>query len=168
MNVILLASISIDGYIGRDESHVSLDWTSPEDKKHFVATTKAAGVMVMGSKTFATIGRGLPGRKIYVYTTHPEKIAGIEGVEPTALSPSDLLLHLERQGFQDVVIAGGASVYSLFMKAQLVDELVLTVEPVLFGKGVSLLADGMDGHLQLAAVDKLNQDTLLLRYKPVR
>lgn len=164
MHVFILASITADGFIGRDDQHTSLDWTSPEDKRHFVATTKAAGVMVMGSKTFATIGRGLPGRKTYVYTSQPDKLHGMEGVEPVSIPPAELLQKLQTEGYEQVAVCGGASIYSLFLEAGVVDELVLTVEPLVFGKGLSLLAQRTDVRLRLTASQPLNDNTLLLRY----
>ncbi|MEK7152944.1 MAG: dihydrofolate reductase, partial [Patescibacteria group bacterium] len=84
--------LTADGFIGRDASHLS-DWTSPEDKKLFIRLTKEAGVMVMGSRTFATIGRALPGRKTIVYTSKPEDFV-MEGVEATSETPADLVARL--------------------------------------------------------------------------
>jgi dihydrofolate reductase len=64
MKVFVIAALSADGFIAQAEDHVA-DWTGTEDKKLFVQLTKEAGIMVMGSKTLATIGRALPGRHHY-------------------------------------------------------------------------------------------------------
>jgi dihydrofolate reductase len=45
-----------------------------------------------------------------------------------------------------------------------VDELLLVVEPVLFGKGLPLLTQDLDRRLVLLDVKKLNQNTVQLRY----
>ena len=65
-----------------------------------------------------------------------------------------------------VLLAGGARVYSSFIKEGLVDEIYLTVEPVIFGQGKPLLADGdSDVNLKLVSSKKLNKNgTLLLKY----
>ena len=114
MNVFIIAAITVDGFIGRDANHLA-DWTSPEDKKLFVKLTKQAGIIVMGSRTFATIGRALPGRRTIVYTSHPESITA-EGVEATSEAPADLLARLEREGATGVAICGGASIYRLMKR----------------------------------------------------
>jgi riboflavin biosynthesis pyrimidine reductase len=57
----------------------------------------------------------------------------------------------------------------LFLAAGLVDEIWLTVEPLLFGGGTPLLAARVDVRLELLASEKLNAaGTLLLRYRVVR
>ena len=50
------------------------------------------------------------------------------------------------------------------MKAGLVDELILVVEPVLFGKGLPLLTEDLDRRLELLDVKKVNQNTVQLHY----
>lgn len=162
MKVFLIAAVTADGYIGRDEKHTA-DWTSPEDKKLFVRLTKEAGVMVMGSRTFATIGRALPGRRTIVYTTHPENITQ-DGVEATTETPNDLVSRLASQGTNGVAVCGGASIYTLFMQAGVVDELYLTVEPKLFGAGVGLFSGKIEYDLTLLSADKLNEHAVLFHY----
>lgn len=136
----LIAAQTRDGFIARDEGESSISWTSPEDKKRFVELTKRAKVLVMGRKTFNTIGRGLPGRTIIVYTRHPLPRA-YDGVETTVLSPGELLRSLEARGFSEVAICGGAEIYDLFLRARVVDKLYLTIEPLSFGTGIPLFKD---------------------------
>lgn len=66
MHTFIIAAITIDGFIASREDQVSTDWTSKADKQFFRDRTKEAGVMVMGRKTFETIGRALPGRETIV------------------------------------------------------------------------------------------------------
>lgn len=162
MKVFLIAAITADGFIGRTAEHLA-DWTSPEDKKLFARLTKEAGVMVMGSRTFATIGRALPGRKTIVYTSRPDEFA-IEGVMPTAEAPHTLVRRLKDEGISGLAICGGASIYRLFMQAGVVDELYLTVEPVLFGSGITLFDGELETQLSLLDSKKLNDNTILLHY----
>lgn len=168
MKVFIIAAITLDGFIGRDASQVSIDWTSPEDSKMYRRVTKEAGVTIYGSRTFDTIRRGLPGRKTIVVTSHPEKYTGIEGVETTSDSPAEIIERLEREGQEQVAVCGGASIYHQFMQAGLVDELYITVEPLVFGTGISLFSDKLETKLQLTEVKHLNQNTLQLFYKVLK
>ena len=162
MNVFIIAAITIDGFIGRSSGHIA-DWTGKADKQVFVRITKEAGVVVMGSRTFATIGRALPGRRTIVYTSNPEKI-NADGVETTNETPADLLDRLNKEGAKGVAICGGATIYSLFMDSGLVNEMYLTIVPVLFGQGVPLFDSSLDVKLHLHKSTPLKDDALLLHY----
>lgn len=125
--------------------------------------TKEAGVIVMGSKTYATIGRALPGRRNIMYTSRPNETA-IEGVEPTSETPAQLIHRLEQDGHGGLAVCGGASIYNLFMQAGVVTDLYLTIEPVLFGDGVRLLSEPLEQQLELVESKPLNAHTMLLHY----
>jgi dihydrofolate reductase len=162
MKVCIIAALTADGFIGRDAGHLA-DWTSPEDKKLFVRLTKEAGVMVMGSRTFATIGRALPGRRTVVYSSQPQNIT-VGGVEVTQEAPTRLVARLEKEGANGLAVCGGASIYAQFMQAGVVDELYLTIEPLLFGTGVPLFGETLDVPLRLLSTEQLNDNAILLHY----
>lgn len=160
MKVFIVAAITVDGFIARDP-HEFPDWTSKEDKKSFVQLTRDA-VLIFGGNTFRAIGRPLPNRRNIVYTRHE---LNIDGVETTQESPQVLIAQLKKEGHSSVAICGGSTMYSMFLEADLVDEMYLTVEPLLFGSGVPLLSDATDTRLELLEQTLLNSDTILLHYK---
>ncbi len=165
MKVFIIAAITADGFIGRDSQHTA-DWTSKEDKQLFVRLTKEAGTMIMGSNTFKTIGRALPGRRTIVYTSRPDNITA-DHIETTAEPPAALINRLHREGVSSVAICGGASIYHQFLNAGIVNELYLSIEPLLFGQGLTLLGTNLHANLNLLEVRKLNSDTVLLHYKVI-
>ena len=165
MKVFMIAALTADGFIGRDATHLATIWTSKEDKQFFTDKTKESGVIVMGANTYRTIGRALPGRRNIVYSPKP---IDQEGIEVTEEAPDRLLNRLEKEGCQSVAICGGQTIYDMFLKAKLVDELYLTVEPLFFGEGVSLVKSSMTAQLELLDFEKLSQDTLMLHYKVVK
>lgn len=169
MHVFLISAISADGYIAEEAKQVSTEWTSKEDKKFFSETTKKAGVMVMGKHTYDTIGRPLPGRVTVVMTRTPQEVP-VEYKDQlifTDKAPEDVLADLEKRGFTEVAICGGAQIYTLFMEAKLIQTLYLTIEPVIFGKGVHLFNGDVTTKLSLQKSTQLNDQTLLLEYKVV-
>ncbi len=164
MNIVLIAAVSADGKIAQTSDQSSMDWTSKEDTKFFIEKTKELGTVVMGRKTFATFGKPLKGRRLIVITKNPAAEQAIEGVEYTSDDPKTLVARLEAEGIASLALAGGSSVYSQFLSAGLVNELFLTVEPVLFGNGVPL-ASGFDRlNLKLIETSKLNDQAILLHY----
>jgi len=166
MHVYIIAAQTADGFIGLDEDHLSTKWTSKEDKHHFSELTTKSGVVIMGGNTYRTINRALPGRRTIVYTR--QKLTPAGGVEATQELPDKLLARLEREGCTSVAICGGQSIYDMFLEAKLVDELYITVEPILFGDGIPLIKSRMTVELRLKEQRKLNDDTLLLHYEVVK
>ena len=84
--------------------HNEIPWHLPEDMKHFKETTMGHAI-VMGRKTFESIGRPLPGRKNIVVTRDPQFQA--EGVETC----SDLQKAIETHRADGVFIIGGSQIY---------------------------------------------------------
>jgi len=164
MNVILLMAMTLDGKIAKNDHHFP-DWTGSADKQLFVEITKKAGVMIMGSKTFDAIGKPLPERKNIVMTRdRSRRSVGTELIF-TDQSPASILKNLDKMGYTEVVLAGGSIVNSLFARANLIDEIIITVAPRVFGTGISFFADEMDLQLELVAVETLGRDHVLLHYR---
>jgi dihydrofolate reductase len=162
MQVLLIAAITANGQIAQNVAQSSLDWTSKEDKKFFSEKTKEVGVVIMGRKTFETIGRPLKDRKLIVLTEKPGEI--MEGVEYVNKPVKELLDDLGVRGIARVVIGGGSNVYSTFLREGLVTDVYLTIESLLFGQGIPL-ASGFDRiDMSLAEVTRLGEGTVLLHY----
>ncbi|MDE1975019.1 MAG: dihydrofolate reductase [Patescibacteria group bacterium] len=160
MKCFLIAAMTADGYIAKDDAHSPFGWTSKEDKKRFIELSKKAGVVVMGSKTYATIGKPLKERLNIVYS-HDKTF---EGVETTQKPPLELLQELESRGFKEVAVCGGSHIYTMFMKAGVVGKIYLTIEPLVFGKGMRLFDDEMHYALKLKSAGQAENGTLLLEY----
>jgi len=79
------------------------------------------------------------------------------------------LLDLEKRGFKSVVLSGGATVNAQFLKENLIDEIILTIEPKIFGKGVSLFEEVPgEKNLKLLEVKRINDDSITLHYQVVK
>lgn len=165
MNCFIIVAMSTDGYIAKDPKSPSTVWTSKEDKKRFIDITRKAGTIVVGLNTWNTFGgRALKDRLNIIYS--PEPIADLpENTETTMKSPVELLKSLEERGKKDVAICGGSQIYTMFMKAGVVNKLYITIEPVIFGSGIRLFAQEIDNcHLTLKSLEKTDTGTILLEY----
>lgn len=160
IKVFIIAAQTLDGFIAKEVNHPAF-WTSKEDKHRFVELTKRAGVCVMGSSTFKTLPRPLKERVNIVYSRSQE----FEGAEMTNKHPIELLKDLEERGFEEVAICGGSHIYNMFLKAGVVDTLYITVEPIIFGSGISMFNEPMNVRLELKSHEKTEAGTLLLEYK---
>jgi dihydrofolate reductase len=167
MKVILLMAQTLDGKIGRNSGHFP-DWTGKEDKRLFVRITKAAGVLIMGSKTYDTIGGPLPGRKNVVLTRDESRRSDSPELVFTGKPPRAVLADLQAEGYTTVVLAGGTVVNTLFAREGLIDEIMLTICPLFFGSGIGLFSGEVPLKLRLLSTEFLGSDAILAHYEVVR
>ncbi len=164
MDVILLMAMTLDGKIARSHSEL-INWTGKQDKQYFVKVTRQAGVVVMGSKTFDTIGHPLPGRKNIVMTRNRTRRSDHKDLVFTDQTPQQILGDLKLQGFDQAALIGGSVVNSLFAKENLITRIHVTLVPAVFGQGLSLFNADLDLSLEFMESQEIGKGHLLLIYK---
>lgn len=111
----LVAAMAADRVIGIDNR---LPWHLPEDLRHFKAVTLGKPV-VMGRKTFESIGRPLPGRHNIVVTRQPDwqadGVACAHGIDEALRLAGNV---------DEVCVIGGAELYAQALAVA--DRLLLT------------------------------------------
>src|SRR5690606_2110364 len=107
-----------------DENHLigrnnDLPWRIPADLKYFKETTLGHPI-VMGRKTYESIGKALPGRTNVILT----RDENFEADGCIIFHTKDELLKLSKEQQKEIFITGGAEIYRLFM--DVVDRLYVT------------------------------------------
>ncbi len=111
----IIVAADLDNGIGIDNT---LPWRLPEDLAHFKRLTTGHAI-IMGRKTFDSIGRALPNRRNIVITRNGDwRHEGVEAV--TSIEAARRLVAGDAQAF----IIGGANIYE--QSLGLADEVVLT------------------------------------------
>ncbi len=167
MKLTMIMAVTVDGMIARNHTHFP-DWTCPADKRMFKQMTQKAGAVIFGSRTFEIIGKPLSGRLNVILTRHPERYQAAENLMFSSEAPQRLLENLAYRGFNEVILAGGAVINSLFVKSGLIDEIILTIAPRIFGQGVALFAESCDLNLELLEVRNLETNYLVLHYRVLK
>lgn len=67
-----------------------------------------------------------------------------------------------------MILAGGALVNALFAEENLIDEIVVTISPKIFGSGLSLFTEEISMELELREVERLNQNAVCLKYNVLK
>lgn len=171
MKVTVYIATSTNGFISNTRNVP--DWLSAEYGRGLVQIAQKTKAMIMGKKTYDILAPDyLPlkgeGRTI-VLTSGTADAPANPTVEFTSNSPKEIVAKLEKEGFSDAVIIGGAAAVSAFVNAGLVTDVVQVVEPVLFKDGLPLLKNvNRDYKLQLTDVAKLNAHTVQLHYQVVK
>jgi dihydrofolate reductase len=107
--VSIIVAVAENGVIGKGNT---LPWHLPEDLRHFKQVTMGKPI-IMGRRTFESIGKPLPGRTNIVITRDPTFHAAGTAVvfsleEALALARNTAL----RGGVDEVVVIGGAEIYA--------------------------------------------------------
>jgi dihydrofolate reductase len=172
MKLILMMAMTADGIIAKNSAQ-NADWTSKADKRIFIAETKKAGVIVMGAATFEAMGKkALPGRLNLILTQAPEKYQ--DRIETGLLefinaTPQEVVKLLEQRGFESAILGGGARTNAAFLKDGLVDEILITIEPMIFGTGLNFTeGENLDVNLELIETREIGNNAVQLRYRVLK
>lgn len=117
MSLSIIAAMDQNQLIGEQGK---IPWDLPADFKYFKETTMGAPV-IMGRKTFESIGFPLPGRKNIILTRNKDYAA--EGCEIVHSQAEILDEFLEKK--EEAFIIGGAEIYKQFLPYS--DKLYLTI-----------------------------------------
>ncbi|MBI2669091.1 dihydrofolate reductase [Candidatus Woesearchaeota archaeon] len=167
MKVILYAAQTVNGIIARE--NYDEDFLSHKNWEVFAELAEDTGCFIAGRKTYEEVKKwkddnfdSLKARKIIVSRSKTPKLAA---GYISARSPKDALHHASELGFTNVLLAGGGTLNSAFMKAGLVDEIIINIEPYVLGKGIRIFSEEtFENKLRLMNVKKVN-GIIQLQYK---
>jgi dihydrofolate reductase len=144
-NKVFIAT-SLDGFIADNNGSVDFLYKYPEPEGEdmgYYAFMEGIDALVMGRKTFETVlgfGIAWPYKKpVFVWSTQLKEIpSSVEGnVQLIQGGPQEITQRLHEAGYHDLYIDGGLTIQS-FLREGLIDELIITIVPVLLGSGVRL------------------------------
>lgn len=159
---------SVDGYIARPDGgiHWLTPFQTPGEDYGYAAFFASVDALVIGRATYELVlGFGdwpYRGKRCVVLTHRPA--APRHGEEPTAEAPGALVERLGREGVRRVYVDGG-NVIQQFLAADLLDELTLSVIPIVLGDGIRLFGAGPERRLALQASQAYPSGLVQLRYR---
>jgi dihydrofolate reductase len=142
MRASVFVGTSLDGFIARvngDFDFLESGGAEPHGYDEFMATVDA---LVIGRKTFETVltfGQWPYGEKpVFVLSTHPLAPAPPGAVvEHMSGEPAEIWSQLAARGIQHIYVDGGITIQQ-FLRAGLIQRLIVTRVPVLIGSGIPL------------------------------
>lgn len=109
MQLSLICAMATNRVIGRDNS---LPWHLSEDLKYFKRVTMGKCI-IMGRKSWESIGRLLPGRTHIVVTSNPHyQFEGIHVVHSIAAAIEFARMQSAKDGSDEAFVIGGAALYA--------------------------------------------------------
>lgn len=162
---------SLDNFLaGPDDAIDWLRWS--DDSAAIIAESfKGVDTMLMGRKTFefaerAGGGPAQPGVKTYVFSRTLDTIPERAGRELVREDAAGFVRRLKGESGGDIFVMGGGELGTALIEAGLVDEISLSVHPILLGRGAPLfhgLARRVE--LELAEARPIACECVLLRYR---
>ncbi len=119
MIISIIVAASENNVIGRENQ---LPWRLSTDLKYFKQTTLGKPI-IMGRKTFESLGKPLPGRPNIVVTRQADY--GQDGIIVTS-SLADAIIAAAAFNIDEVFITGGSEIFSQALQASLVQRIYIT------------------------------------------
>ncbi len=164
---------SLDGYVAGEQGELDFLEAAGSEKEDYgyAAWMAQVGTVLVGRKSYdKVLSFGEPfayeGKDCVVWTR--QTIESREGVSTHAGDLAPLVARLRAEGKGHVYADGGGELIRQLLREGLVDEMVISVLPVLLGKGISLFA-GLGQQVQLELLEEKRFPKLLqLRYRVLK
>lgn len=144
--IVLYIAMSLDGYIADKSGGV--DWlggdgSDPENYGSYPEFIETADTVILGRNTYHQIKTQLSpdiwpyeGKQSYVLTHHNQEDR--DKIHFVNTPVAELLTKLKQQDGKNIWLCGGADIIDQALKANLVDELTISILPTLLGDGIRL------------------------------
>jgi dihydrofolate reductase len=158
---------SVDGFIAHTDG--SIDGFSRETDFDFVASLQAFDVILMGRKTYELsrrLGHSTDSNKANYVFSRTMKESPDTNVAIVSEHAIELVRALKQGTGKDIWLCGGADLATTLLAENLLDEIILKVNPVLFGAGIPLFSGTVkQTELELIESQTYRNSYLVLHYR---
>jgi dihydrofolate reductase len=165
-NVKLFIASSLDGYIARNDGVI--DWLYTDGDYGFAQFYDSVDTILMGRRTYEKaieLAGWYPhkDKKSYVFTQTAsgrkrEKDRNVHFIADV-LEFTKELIHLPGK---DIWLVGGADIISIFLNAGLLDEIILSIHPIILGNGIPLFKN-LQGQMNLKLIKAIPYENGLMQ-----
>ena len=161
--------MSVNGMIADKKGQE--DFLSDTNWKYFVKTVEEHDCLIVGRKTYEAVQKYPDYNFNDIKTKLKIVISGNNTFQPdssflVAKSPEDAIEKATAMDIDNAVLAGGSMTNSAFLNNDLIDEVVVMIEPVFIGGGIPLFAEKeFEKRLSFINLEKITDDILMIKYK---
>jgi dihydrofolate reductase len=159
-------AISLDGYI--EGANGEYDWIVMDKDFDFAGHMKRFDTFLLGRKSYDKLRQAgnvsFPGIKSYVFSNSLEKVD--KGFTLLKGDIHKLVMNIKEQDGKEIAVYGGANLLSSLLDLNLVDELNMSIMPVILGQGKPM-TDILQQRIYLKLIDtmKFSSGTVQLIYQ---
>ncbi|GAA0730451.1 dihydrofolate reductase family protein [Clostridium malenominatum] len=144
--IILNLAISLDGYIASEDG--GYDWIvgdgddklNTKDKFSFDKFLEGIDIVVMGKKCYdQNMHNDYKNKKVYVATT--QKIQNQDNLHFISGDICKIIQEEKEKEGKDIYLFGGGGLIDSFIKANIIDEYIIGIIPIILGKGRPLFLE---------------------------
>jgi dihydrofolate reductase len=139
--LVLYSAASLDGYIAGPNDEI--DWLFSGGDYGYAAFYNSIDTTISGYKTYKlalTFGSfPYPDKTNYVISSHHLHKENTP-VEFISEDPVGFVRALKGKPGKDIWLAGGGQINSLMLNAHLIDEMIISIHPIILGKGIALFS----------------------------
>lgn len=143
--IMLYIAMSLDGYIAKEDGDIS--WLSmvdnPPEDYGYEEFIKTIDTVIMGRKTYEKVlsfGIDFPHKDRKCYVLSRSKSGCDENIEYFS-DVEGLVGKLKSQAGANIFVDGGAEIINELLKLDAIDELTISIIPILLGSGIKLFKD---------------------------
>ena len=164
---------SIDGFIAREDGSLDDFPTDPEHVADFFEALRSFDVVLMGRKTYevglrAGVTNPYPAMKQYVFS-RTLKQSPDPNIEIVTENAAERVKALRNEPGKDIWLCGGGDLATTLFTADLIDEIILKVNPLLLGSGIPFFSgDVRTAQLELSESKIYRCGVAVLHYQAKR
>ncbi|MEM7715026.1 MAG: dihydrofolate reductase family protein [Cyanobacteria bacterium P01_A01_bin.68] len=133
---------SVDGFIAREDGSFNDFVFEGEVVNDYIESFKLFDIVLMGRKTYEVgLKEGktnpYPMMKSYVFSRSIKAIPD-ENVELVSENGIELIRRLKNESGKDIYLCGGANLATMLFEENLIDEIILKINPFVMGSGIPL------------------------------
>ncbi|WFB62141.1 dihydrofolate reductase family protein [Sphingobacterium sp. WM] len=144
----LFIACSLDGYIAKNNDDLSFLSTVEKEGEDYGygKFTDEIDTIIIGRKTFDYVEKNIgiahydqPGRRVFVITSVLRPNVG--NIHFTNVPINELVEELKNQEGKGIYCDGGAQIIDALLQYDMIDEMIISIVPILLGEGTRLFKD---------------------------
>ncbi|MDQ3888854.1 MAG: dihydrofolate reductase family protein [Thermoproteota archaeon] len=152
----LYIASSLDSYIASEGG--GIDWLFTDGDYGYAKFYDSIDTILVGRKTYEqSLNFGeypYKGKKVYVFTRRTDGKKNARYVEYINVDIPSFVRHLLQSVGKDIWLLGAGEIVSILLNADLVDEIILSIHPIILGKGITLFSN-IKKHVNLQLLESI-------------
>ncbi len=160
----LFIAASLDGYISRPDG--SVDWLFTDGDYGYQEFYDSIGTVLMGRKTYDKVlefgDYPYEDKRSIIFSRQDPSLQDIDKLEFVSGDIVKFTDSLRRSESDDFWLVGGSQIIRLFLEQDLIDEIILSIHPIILGNGIPLF-DRIKKEVRMELINDVSFGSVLVQ-----